>query len=357
MSGVPNVDLTFASGTMQAGNPDAIQLYDTGTGAIYDAVAYKMFGGPGLLDGNNDPLVTQNGYPWVGGAGDGTDSSGNGYALGRYPDGANTWVNAADLSAQVASPGTSNGAISSFPVTWNFTSAPSDAVQTYQSMGVTASQVGASPSGGNVYRCVDTSGGGVQAFFGGPALGAVGDGYNVTGEIFATSSAHPLQAIGVGICGSQGSTFFSGTPTGSGYESGYWLIFENAAGVGLNDERPDHPGVFEFVHASNDNMDASPVTLLASKTLAEVGVTNGTWTNFRLSVNPAAAGDRLLAEINGITVYSGPIPAGGPTSGSFQVGFRENHSGAPATNEGTWLDNVTINGDSVPVNLSHIELY
>ena len=56
-------------------------------------------------------------------------------------------------------------------------------------------------------------------------------------------------------------------------------------------------------------------------------------------------------------VYSGPIPTGGPTSGSFQVGFRENHAGAPAANEGTWIDNVTINNATVPVNLSHIELY
>jgi hypothetical protein len=104
-------------------------------------------------------------------------------------------------------------------------------------------------------------------------------------------------------------------------------------------------------------MDGTPVTLLGSKTLAEVGVTNGTWTTFRLSINPGAAGDQLRAEINGVAVYSGAIPTGGPTSGAFQVGFRENHTGLPVSTEGTWIDNVTINMDTVPVELSGFELY
>ena len=100
-----------------------------------------------------------------------------------------------------------------------------------------------------------------------------------------------------------------------------------------------------------------PVIPTTSKTLAEVSATNGAWTTFRLSINPGAAGDQLRAEINGVAVYSGAIPTGGPTSGAFQVGFRENHSGLPASNEGTWIDNVTINMDTVPVGLSRFELY
>jgi hypothetical protein len=67
------------------------------------------------------------------------------------------------------------------------------------------------------------------------ALGGSGAGYTVTGEVFIPNSAAPMQSIGVGICGRQGSNFFTARPTPpapSGYESGYWLIFENAAGAG-----------------------------------------------------------------------------------------------------------------------------
>ena len=220
-----------------------------------------------------------------------------------------------------------------------------------------ASAVGASPSGGNVHRCVDTSGGGVVSVFGDAALGCGGTGYTVTGEIYIPSSGAALQAVGAGICGGQGSNFFTNTPDASGYESGYWIIYENAAGVGLNDGRPDHGGTFEFVWASNDRMDGSPVTLLGSATRAATGAPNGGWTTFLLTVDPnRAAGDRLIARINNVDVFRGDIPTGGPNSGAFTLGFRENHTGAPASTEGTWVDNIKISMPAFPVTVSRYEL-
>jgi hypothetical protein len=182
-----------------------------------------------------------------------------------------------------------------------------------------------------------------MSIFGDAALGASGNGYKVTGEIYIPSSTEPEQANAIGICGSQGSSFFTGSPSAYGYESGYWVIYENKAGVGLNDGRPDHGGVFEFVYASNDNMDGYPVLLLGSKTLAELGISAGSWTTFELMIDPkASAGNKLKAVLNGNTLFLGDIPTGGPIKGAFQVGFRENHTSGPADNEGTWIDNLTF---------------
>ncbi|HPB31396.1 MAG TPA: hypothetical protein PLB62_08075, partial [Candidatus Sumerlaeota bacterium] len=101
--------------------------------------------------------------------------------------------------------------------------------------------------------------------------------------------------------------------------------------------------VFEFVYATNDNMDGTPVTLLASKTLANLGITAGTWVNFSMWIDPnASASNRLVVKLNNAVVYQGDIPTGGPVSGAFQVGFRENHTGSPVAKEGTWIDNVTL---------------
>ena len=220
---------------------------------------------------------------------------------------------------------------------------PSSAFQTFDDFTVQASGVGASPSGGNVHRCVDPAGGGVISFIGDKALGSGGTGYTVTGEIYIPAAGEPAQAIGIGFCGTQGSTFFTNFPASNGYENGYWLIYENQAGIGLNDGRADHPGTFEFVHASNDNMDGSPVELLGSAAIGSTGASEGAWTTFELSVDPnAGAGTQLVATIGGTTVFSGAIPAGGPSQGAVQIGFRENHSGGPAANEGTWVDNIAI---------------
>jgi hypothetical protein len=354
--GVPNVDSTsgFGGDDLPDGDPSGMQIYNTVTGCVYDSVIYEAFGGLDDLIRSSTLGVTDEGWPWLGETGPGTDSSGVAYTTGRMPDGADTDINSADFGVMVATPGTANGSGLTTPVTLNFTTAPSSAVQTFQSFAVSASGVGGSPSGGNVYRCLDTTGGGAMAFFGDAQLGA-GTGINIQGEIYIPSGAEPAQAIGVGFCATQGDRFFSGANIDdASYENGYWLIYENAGGIGLNDGRPDHAGTFEFVHASNDNMDANRVDLLDSATTGTVGITPGAWTTFRLSINPPAnPSEQLLAEINGVEIYRGVIPAGGPTVGAFAVGFRENHSGAPAANEGTWIDNIgfdTVN--VVPVGLS-----
>lgn len=339
-TGVTNVNLVpagwGAADNMVNTNPGSIQIYNTSTGNVYDSAVYLAFGGARDLNRQETRGVAGEGYPWIGEVASGTAN----YTMGRYPDGADTEVNGNDFTFMLATPGTANGGKITSSVNYNFTSAPATAFSTFQTFTVGASGVGASPSGGNVHRCVDTTGGGQISVFGDAALGSGGTGYTVTGEIFIPNGAAPQQAIGVGICGRQGSNFFTANPAASGYESGYWLIFENAAGVGLNDGRPDHADTFEFVHATNDNMDATPVALLGSATRAATGAAAGAWTTFYLSVDPA--GNNLTARINGVNVYNGAIPAGGPTSGAFQVGFRENHAGAPAAVEGTWIDNLTI---------------
>ncbi|AXA37446.1 spore peptidoglycan hydrolase (N-acetylglucosaminidase) [Candidatus Sumerlaea chitinivorans] len=346
-------------GMLRNGAPNAIQLYDPNTGITYDSVVYQAAGGLNGLDGPGCPIVADFGPPWLGEVASGTSSLGDPYSAGRYPDGATTWVNGNDFSFMVATPGLPNGAGLTLPVSFNFESAPPQGFQTFQTFAVVTPPASVDPGNphGKVYRCVDTSGGGVIGVIGDSSLGANGNGYQVTGEIYIPGSGEPAQAIGIGICGTQGSRFFpTASPGVSSYENGYWLIFENASGVGLNDGRPDHPGTFEFVQAVNDGNHASPTVFLGSKTLAQVGVTGGTWTTFRLAIDPnGSSGNQLIAQINNVDVYRGPIPAEGRTKGAFQIGFRENHTGAPAANEGTWIDNVTISPMNTAV--SSWELY
>jgi len=357
--GVPNVDFTTGFSASVDNIPDidpsGIQLYNSNTGGVYDSVVYEAFGGLDDLIRKETLGVTQNGYPWLGEIASGTNASGELYTMGRYPNGNNSHINFNDFSFMPASPGATNGNTVIIPTTYNFTSAPPKAFQTYQAFLVTnpvSAGLPASPNGGNVHRCVDLSGGGVMTVIGDAALGYDGNGYDVSGEIYIPNSAEPAQAIAVGICGRQGSVFFTSDTydDANAYETGYWLIFENKSGVGLNDGRPDHPDVFEFVYATNDNMDGQKVSFLDSATRTETGASAGAWTTFYFNINPnATAGNRLIAKINNVDIYRGNIPTGGPISGAFQVGFRENHTGTPASNEGTWIDNISI-GSATAVN-------
>lgn len=351
--GVPNVDFSTGFGDAADDLPDiapsGLQLRDSATGYVYDSLVYLAFGGMGTLTRPHALGVTDNGYPWIGGLGSGGNAAGTVYTMGRYPDGANTFVNAADFSFQNASPGLANSTTLIWPVTYDFTTAPSVAFKTFQNFTVSSpplpSPIPNSPGGGNVHRCVDTVGGGVMTVIGNAALGAGGVGCSASGEWYIPAASEPAQAIAVGFCASQGSTFFTGASTvaNSGYESGYMIIYENKSGVGLNNGRADHPGAFEFLHATHDNLDGVPTALLADKTRAELEVTEGAWTRFYFSVDPAApASRRLIAMLNNKIVYQGDIPAGGPTAGAFQAGFRENHTGAPASNEGCWIDTLRL---------------
>lgn len=358
-SGVLNVDLVQPAAFLEAGRPNGIQLYNNVHDTIYDAVTYGAFGGLGQLDGPRQPLVTENGWPYLGEIGPGTDSSGRIYTKGRYPDGLNTHLNARDFTAMPATPGAPNGGsiptpeVQS-PVFFDFdASLPERAFQTYQAFQVAnpvAAGLPPSPNGGNAHRAVDTAGGGVITYFGDAALGAGGEGYRVTGQLYLPAPGEPEQAIAVGICGRQGSTFFTNTPDSSGYEYGYWLIYQNRPGVGLNNGRPDHPEAFEFLHAHNDNESSAPATLLGPAVpLAGTGSSAGGWVEFELIIDPNASTEgQLVARIDGTDIHVGPIPEGGPTSGAFQVGFRENHPGPPAASEGTWVDAVTISNVEVP---------
>ena len=291
--------------------------------------------------------VTATGHPWLGEIAPGTDASGRAYTLGRFPDGARPSSIARDFAFQPASPGAPNGGSLPLPANFDFESTPRRAFQTYQAFATTdptAAGLPPSPDGGKAYRCVDTSGGGVIGVLGDAALG-MGSGYRATGWLYVPTATEPAQAVAVGICGRQGSTFFSdGAADRSAYESGYWLIYENRAGVGLADGRADHAGVFELVHATHDNRDAEPVDLLGSLALAATGASAGSWVSFELAIEDFDLfGDAVLVvAVEGVELFRGPLPIDGPHAGAFQVGFRENHAGPPATREGTWVDGLTF---------------
>ncbi|MFB3896297.1 MAG: glycosyl hydrolase family 18 protein [bacterium] len=359
---VPNVDDTtgFSNTKDNISNddPTGIQLYNVTNGCVYDSVVYEAFGGLDDLIRKQTLGVTQNGYPWLGEISSGTNSTGTTYTMGRYPDGKNTYINANDFSVMPSTPGVTNGGTVTLGTNYNFTTAPSSLYQTFDTIHLTnptTAGLPASPNGGNAYRCVDTSGGGIIGFIGDAALGQNSTGYTVTGEIYIPASTATTQAIAIGLCGRQGSVFFTSDTYDdyNGYESGYWLIYENRSGVGLNDGRPDHGGTFEFVYAHNDNMDTTKVTLLGSTTRTALGIGDGAWSTFNLSINPTT--NLLVAQLNNGDVYRGTIPVQGPTSGAFQIAFRENHTGSPTSSEGTWIDNITISA-AVPVELSHFEI-
>ncbi len=316
--------------------PIGLQIVNTATQSVSDSVVYEAHGGLGDLVRPATKNVTGNGWPWIGEVATGS------YSIGRYPDGANTGVNGADFGVMPRSVGAANGGAVSLPAAYNFASAPTGSYFTYTSMGVgaVASGVAASPSGGQVFRVADVTGGGNIAFIGDAALGSDGNGLVVTGEIYIPGGAEPNQAIGVGFCGSQGSTFFTGTPAASGYENGYWLFYQNNASAEINNGLGAHAGEFRFALAQNDNMSPQPTIQLGAATLVATGATAGAWTTFRLEVNPVS--NLLEARVNGAIVYTGTIPTTGRTTGAVQIGFRENHSGNPAASEGTWIDNLTI---------------
>ncbi|MFB3896296.1 MAG: glycosyl hydrolase family 18 protein [bacterium] len=352
-TGVTNVNQVFANSTgrnIPSTQPGGIQIFNATTGNVYDSVVYQAWGGLGDLIRKQTLGVTQNGYPWLGAVGPGLNGSSKTYTIGRYPDGKDTYVNGSDFSVMPQTPGAANGGSVTPGTNYDFSSTPASLYQSYDTLHITNptyAGLPASPSGGNAYRCVDTSGGGVEGFIGDAALGQNSTGYTVTGEVYIPASTATTQAIAIGICGRQGSTFFTSTKAtedASGYESGYWLIFENRSGVGMNDGRADHGGTFEFVYAHNDNMDTTKVTLLASTTRTALGISDGAWSTFSFTVNPAM--NQLAAQLNSIDVYRGTIPTGGPISGAFQVAFRENHTGNPTSSEGTWVDNITFGAAS-----------
>ncbi|MBX7245297.1 MAG: glycoside hydrolase family 18 protein [Candidatus Sumerlaeaceae bacterium] len=351
-TGIANVNLVPA-GWGAADNlpntaPSALQIVDSVTGCVYDSVVYRAMGGPGDLIRSKTLNVTAEGQGWMGDTGSGTNSAGSSLVMGRYPDGADTNVNEKDFSIMPPTPGAANGTALSLPVSYNFTSTPASVYQTFTTPAIGAMAAGraTSPNGGNVWRCIDTAGGGLQGYIGDITLGGATNGYSVTGEIYLPPSTDPAQAIGIGICGRKGSNFFSASPADAGYESGYWLVYETNASATLNDGQSVHSQQFLFELANNNNQQSTRTLALGTaKTLANVGIASipaaGVWATFKLSINTAQ--NQLLAQINGNTVYSGAIPAGGPTTGAFQVGYRE-FSGAAVSNayQGTFLDNIVI---------------
>src|SRR5205085_1374039 len=58
--------------------------------------------------------------------------------------------------------------------------------------------------------------------------------------------------------------------------------------------------------------------------------------------------DQLIAQVNGVDIYHGAIPAGGPKCGAVMVGYREATGGTFAATDGTWVDNVVIGSSAIP---------
>ncbi|MEM9379164.1 MAG: glycoside hydrolase family 18 protein [Planctomycetota bacterium] len=356
--GVPNVDSSIGFSPVADDLPDvdpsALQLFDVGAGLVHDSLVYEAFGGLDELVRREARGVTGSGWPWTGEVADGRDAFGQRYALGRYPDGRDTRRNARDFSFQMASPGAPNGNALTLPATFDFESAFPTGFQTFdvpRRASPPAAGLPPSSNGGLAWRCLDETGGGVIGVLGDAALGA-STGVRITGEVYVPRATEPAQATAVGICGRQGSNFFSSTASAqSGYESGYWLIYQNRPGVGLGTGRPDHAGVWELVHATHDNMDGAPVDLLYALPNFILGVDEGDWARFEIVLDPfTSAGAELVVRVNDVDLYAGPLPEGGPRSGGFQVGFRENHPGPPAQSEGTWIDGLemAVFGPAVP---------
>ncbi len=344
-SAADGANLTIAADFLLAGIPSAIQLFDPTTQVLYDSVAYRTFGGLGGLDGPGDPIVTDNGPSWLGEAALGYDAANATYSFGRSPDGANSYINGADFALMTSTPGKANQGADALPESFDFETPPAGALQTYRAISLqnpADAGVPAMQGQGKAWRCVDTAGGGVIGMMGGPSLGADGSGYSASGFIYLPAAAEPAQAVAVGICGRQGSTFFTSSPAGSGHEGGYWLIYMNQ-NVTMNDGQANHPGAFDFIYATNDNQDAEISLLLGNATRQSLGAAEGAWAPFYLSINPGApAPRRLIAALNNQIVYAGDVPEGGPLAGAFQVGFRENHTGSPTAREGAWIDNVRL---------------
>jgi spore germination protein YaaH len=368
-SGTANVDQVVAGSFFTTANPGALEIFEIPGGRQHDALVVEAHGGVGSIGIPGTARAADHGPGWQGEVANGGDSTGNRYTLGRYPDGAGSGSNEADFSPMPATPGGPNGNSILGAITYDFdqTTPTTQAYRTYNAntSGIFSTEippvgVNSSPNGGRVHRCVDTSGGGSVTFFGDSALGHNGNGADVRGQVFVGSTSQPQQAIGLGICVRSGSTFFSGSPTATGMDRGYWLVYENAAGVGLADGLPDAPGVWRFVYATNDGLGSAPqATVLGSASLATLGLpaSGGLWTTFRLSVHRNAGGsNQLLASINGVEIYRGALPVGGPSSGPFALGFRENHSGPPVAVEGTWADNFQFGGTPVPVVLTGYSL-
>jgi hypothetical protein len=366
---VPHVDQVVSSGFFPTASPSAIELFEIPRGRQHDALAYRAHGGVRLIGSPGNPKAADFGPGWQGEISNGGDTLGNRYTLGRYPDGFGEGSNEENFTPMGATPGAPNGNAISGPVTFDFdvVSPVSQAFRTYNAASsgnftveAPPAGVGPSPNGGNVHRCVDSSGGGAVTYFGDAAFGHNGQGQNVAGQVFVPAATQPVQSIGLGLCVGSGSTFFSGSPGSNGMDRGYWLIYQNAPGANLNHGQGDHPGTWLFVHATNDGLGfTSATTVLGSASNAALGLPNGggVWTSFRLSSHRNVGGNnQLLATVNGVEIYRGPLPADGPFRGPFAVGFRENHPGGPIAVEGTWIDALEFHGTPVPVHLSAFDL-
>ncbi|MEL6427868.1 MAG: glycosyl hydrolase family 18 protein, partial [Planctomycetota bacterium] len=347
--GVPEVDQVagFGAGSddLPAAAPGSIQLFDAVNGVALDSVVYGGFGGVRALVREETAGVAGEGPPWIGRIGPGRDASGVPGSVGRVPDGRDTDGNGADFGALVATPGASNRVGPALPAALEFESAPTGAIVAFDFVRLvppSLSGLPSSPGGGAAWRVVDVAGGGVVGFVGDRALGGR-RGLRAELDLYVPLPLDPPQALGVGVGTGSGTTFFAVSPETSGYELGLWLVYENAPGVGLADGRPDHPGIWELLVASNDNGDADPTTLVAAADDAVLGVAPGAWTSVSIELRPAAVGPvELVVRVGGSILYAGPRPDGVPPQGALQLGFRENHPGGPAPAEGLWVDSVRV---------------
>lgn len=344
---VPGVSgsVGFADGRddLRGGRPLALQLWDGVNQHAHDSVVFEALGGFDELARLETAGV--GGGALFGEVASGLDGNGARHSAGRLPGGRRGGARAPEISLQVATPGLANTSSPRASGAYDFESPPPTAwFQTFnvpRRSSPEAAGLPRSADGGLAWRVVDPSGGGVIGRIGDGRLGGSKRGLRVSGQLYVPGGADPAVAVGVGICGVGGSDFFG--PASEGFESGYWLIWENNPGVGLADGRPDHPAAFELVHATHDGRDEDPVDLMAVASDLILGVTPGTWTDFSFHLAPEGApGPELEVRVNDRLVYAGALPEGGPRSGAVQVGFRENHPGGPLAREGAWVDGLRI---------------
>lgn len=343
----------FADGRDDLGNagPLAIQLWDAVNAHAHDSLVFESFGGLDELLRVEAERVSDGGGPWLGEIGPGKGVDGQPCSAGRIPDGRRGGLMPNDVTSQMASPGAPNGVPLPVEFDLDFESSPPVAHQTFDAprrADPTSVGLPASRDGGLALRVLDGAGGGTIAAIGDGWLGR-GLGLRVTGELYLPGSTDPTCAVALGVCGGSGSDFFGPDPANSGYESGIWLTWQNNPGVGLTSGRFDHPGAFELVHATHDARDDDPVDVLAVASDLALGVSGGTWVDVEIVVRPeGVSGPDLEVRVNGRDVHVGPLPEGVRRTGALQVGFRENHAGAPSSREGAWVDGLRFE-PAVPV--------
>ena len=207
---------------------------------------------------------------------------------------------------------------------------------------------------GNALEVVDLTGGGDVNY-----LSGAYNQMNFTGYIWKPADVGSNGwSTGVGIATRVESTWLSNIE-GNAVENGFYLEYQNGPLNGTALKRgaiASHAGVWKFyalngqTSLNTGNALNTGFTQLGTLTTSALPAA---WYKFRLIFD--VPNNKLACVLNDTDVlYNGTIPAGPyNTAGGITVGFREQHSGNPVANEGTWVDNISLDtATAFPISLS-----